>query len=180
MVGAQLVEDPIVFRTSSLPGDDLLAPADIVATRAIRIHAPPAAMRPWLVQMGPGRGGAYTYDWIENLFGLNMHSANRIVPEWQQIEVGDGFAAARGARECGWRSSSRSGSLEPLGGRRLGLDLRACARKRLDSPDQSQPDRDEGRGRGTAPRDAGDGAGLAGDGAQDAPGHQGARGAARR
>ena len=59
--------------------------------------------------MGPGRGGAYTYDWIENLFGLNMHSANRIVPEWQQIEVGDVLAADGGARECGWRSSSRSG-----------------------------------------------------------------------
>jgi hypothetical protein len=39
--------------------------------------------------MGPGRAGAYTYDWIENLFGLNMHSADRIVPEWQRLEVGD-------------------------------------------------------------------------------------------
>jgi hypothetical protein len=64
-----------------LPGDDLLDPADIVATRAIAIDAPPAAIWPWLVQMGPGRAGAYTYDWIENLFGLNMHSADRIVPE---------------------------------------------------------------------------------------------------
>ena len=39
--------------------------------------------------MGPGRAGAYTYDWIENLFGLNMHSADRIVPEWQDLKVGD-------------------------------------------------------------------------------------------
>jgi hypothetical protein len=39
--------------------------------------------------MGPGRAGAYTYDWIENLFGLNMHSADRIHPEWQQLAVGD-------------------------------------------------------------------------------------------
>jgi hypothetical protein len=72
-----------------LPGDELLENADIVATRAIEIHAPPSAVWPWLVQMGPGRAGAYTYDWIENLFGLNMHSADRIVPEWQQLEVGD-------------------------------------------------------------------------------------------
>jgi hypothetical protein len=72
-----------------LPGDELLDPADIVATRAIGIDAPPSAIWPWLVQMGPGRAGAYTYDWIENLFGLNMHSADRIVPEWQQLEVGD-------------------------------------------------------------------------------------------
>ena len=72
-----------------LPGDELLDPADIVATRAMSIHAPPSAIWPWLVQMGPGRGGAYTYDWIENLFGLDMHSADRIHPEWQQLEVGD-------------------------------------------------------------------------------------------
>jgi hypothetical protein len=72
-----------------LPGDELLDPADIVATRAIEIDAPPSAIWPWLVQMGPGRAGAYTYDWIENLFGLNMHSADHIHPEWQDLEVGD-------------------------------------------------------------------------------------------
>jgi hypothetical protein len=72
-----------------LPGDDLLESADIVATRAIRIDAPPSAIWPWLVQMGPGRGGAYTYDWIENLFGLNMHSAKQIHAEWQNLKVGD-------------------------------------------------------------------------------------------
>jgi hypothetical protein len=72
-----------------LPGDDLLDPADIVATRAIGIDAPASAIWPWLVQMGPGRAGAYTYDWIENLFGLNMHSADQIHAEWQNIRVGD-------------------------------------------------------------------------------------------
>jgi hypothetical protein len=72
-----------------LPGDDLLDAADIVATRAIGIEAPPSAIWPWLVQMGPGRAGAYTYDWIENLFGLNMHSAEQIHAESQNLEVGD-------------------------------------------------------------------------------------------
>jgi hypothetical protein len=72
-----------------LPGDDLLDPADLVATRAIQIDASPSAIWPWLVQMGPGRAGAYTYDWIENLFGLNMHSADQIHPEWQDLNVGD-------------------------------------------------------------------------------------------
>src|ERR671910_1793737 len=72
-----------------LPGDELLEAADIVATRAVTIDAPPSLVWPWLVQMGPGRAGAYTYDWIENLFGLNMHSADRIVPEWQELAVGD-------------------------------------------------------------------------------------------
>jgi hypothetical protein len=79
-----------------LPGDELLEDADIVATRAIEIDAPPSAIWPWLVQMGPGRAGAYTYDWIENFFGLNMHSAERIVPEWQQLQVGDVLRSREG------------------------------------------------------------------------------------
>jgi hypothetical protein len=68
---------------------DLLDPADIVATRAIGIDAPASAIWPWLVQMGPGRAGAYTYDWIENRFGLNMHSADQLRAEWQNLKVGD-------------------------------------------------------------------------------------------
>jgi hypothetical protein len=78
--------------TRRLPGDELLEEADGVATRAITIDAPPAAVWPWIAQMGPApRGGAYTYDWIENLLGLNMHSVDRVLPEFQQPQVGDGF-----------------------------------------------------------------------------------------
>jgi hypothetical protein len=72
-----------------MPGDDLLRDPDIISTRAISVDAPPAAIWPWLVQMGPGRGGLYTYDWIENLFGLNMHSAHEILPQFQDLKVGD-------------------------------------------------------------------------------------------
>jgi hypothetical protein len=73
-----------------LPGDELLPTADGVSTRAIDIDAPPADVWPWLAQMGPApRGGAYTYDWIENLLGLNMHSVDRVLPEFQQPQVGD-------------------------------------------------------------------------------------------
>jgi len=79
--------DEEVART--LPGDDLLAGPDIVSTRAVRIEAPASSIWPWLVQMGPGRGGAYTYDWIENLFGLGMHSADGILPQFQDLKVGD-------------------------------------------------------------------------------------------
>jgi hypothetical protein len=75
-----------------LPGDELLEAADGVATRAITIDAPVADVWPWVAQMGPGpRGGAYTYDWIENLLGLNMHSADSVLPEYQHPRVGDGF-----------------------------------------------------------------------------------------
>jgi hypothetical protein len=75
-----------------LPGDELLEDADGVATRAITINAPSSAVWPWITQMGPSpRGGAYTYDWIENLLGLDMHSAERVLPEYQHPQVGDGF-----------------------------------------------------------------------------------------
>jgi hypothetical protein len=75
-----------------LPGDELLEDADGVATRAITIDAPPPAVWPWIAQMGPSpRGGAYTYDWIENLLGLNMHSSDRVLPEFQHPRVGEGF-----------------------------------------------------------------------------------------
>jgi hypothetical protein len=76
----------------AMPGDELLTDPDTVATRAITINTGPESVWPWLVQMGPGRGGAYTYDWIENLLGLGMHSADTILPEFQTITVGDTFA----------------------------------------------------------------------------------------
>jgi hypothetical protein len=70
-------------------GDELMPGADIVATRAVEISAPPEAIWPWLVQMGPGRGGAYTYDWIERRFGIDIRNTSRIVPELQDLKVGD-------------------------------------------------------------------------------------------
>ena len=73
----------------TMPGDDLLPHPDVLSTRAISIDAPPSAIWPWLVQMGPERGGVYTYDWIENLLGLNMHSAKEILPQFQDLKVGD-------------------------------------------------------------------------------------------
>ena len=75
--------------TRTLPGDDLLADPDLVSTRAISIAAPVGDIWPWLAQMGPGRGGVYTYDWIENLFGLHMHSVDVVLPQFQNIEIGD-------------------------------------------------------------------------------------------
>jgi hypothetical protein len=73
----------------AMPGDDLLPDAPVVSTRAVGVAAPPSAVWPWLVQMGPGRGGAYTYDWIENLLGLDMHSADEVLPQFQDLAVGD-------------------------------------------------------------------------------------------
>jgi hypothetical protein len=85
---------------SRLPGDELLEDADGVSTRAMTIDAPAVSVWPWLAQMGPSpRGGAYTYDWIENLLGLDMHSVDRVLPEFQHPEVGDTISfGAKGMR----------------------------------------------------------------------------------
>ena len=73
----------------ALPGDELVPQPKTNATRAITIEAPPAEVWAWLVQIGQGRGGFYSYDRLENLVGCDIHSADRIVPELQRLEVGD-------------------------------------------------------------------------------------------
>ena len=51
---------------------------------------PCSAVWPWIALMGPSpRGGAYIYDWIENLLGLDMHSTGRVLPEFQHPKIGD-------------------------------------------------------------------------------------------
>ena len=68
-----------------MPGDDLI-PDAATTTRAITIAAPPEQVWPWLVQLGYGRAGWYSYDWIDN---DGQPSADRIIPELQQLQVGD-------------------------------------------------------------------------------------------
>jgi hypothetical protein len=70
----------------ALPGDGLVSKADYVATRAITIDAPPQDVWPWLVQIGRGRAGWYAYDRLDN---AGMPSATEIIPELQQLQVGD-------------------------------------------------------------------------------------------
>ncbi len=75
-------------REMLLPGDELIVDPDLVATRAITIKAPPDKVWPWVIQLGQGRGGFYTYDFLENLVGCDIHSADRVVCEWQTLEMG--------------------------------------------------------------------------------------------
>jgi proline iminopeptidase len=70
----------------ALVGDDLLPEAHAQATHHIDIDAPPASVWPWLVQMGRGRGGWYSWDFLDN---HGQRSADRIVPELQTLAVGD-------------------------------------------------------------------------------------------
>jgi hypothetical protein len=73
----------------ALPGDELVPAADLTATRAVTVRAPVDGVWPWIVQLGQGRGGFYSYDLLENLVGCDIQSAERVVPEWQSIDVGD-------------------------------------------------------------------------------------------
>jgi hypothetical protein len=68
-----------------LPGDELVAPADLVDTRSLVIDAPPSAVWPWLVQMGQERGGWYGYERSE----MMTPSASTILPEFQDLAQGD-------------------------------------------------------------------------------------------
>jgi len=76
-------------RSGRLPGDDMVADVSLQITQAVDIAAPPADVWPWLAQIGQGRGGFYSYDWLENLLGCDIHSAERIVEAWQDPRVGD-------------------------------------------------------------------------------------------
>ena len=74
------------------------------------VNAPPEDIWPWLVQMGTGRGGLYRYDWLDRMFGfLDRPSATRILPEFQQLAVGDkipGDATSSPSRS--WKRIARS------------------------------------------------------------------------
>lgn len=77
-------------RGRSLPGDDIVADPSVVTNHAITIDAPPDCVWPWLVQMGWGRGGWYTARWVDRLlFPANGPSAERILPEWQNLQARD-------------------------------------------------------------------------------------------
>ena len=82
--------------TAELPGDDVKPNAASQATHAVTIDAPAEAVWKWLVQIGQGRGGFYSYDFLENLFGVEIHNTTQIKPEWQRLEVGD---FVRGAQD---------------------------------------------------------------------------------
>ena len=91
-----------------LPHDDFVPRPVAQTTRSITIEATPQEVWRWLVQLGVGRGGLYSYDWLENLANLDVHSADEILPELQRLELGDlvRLAPERMAADAGWRVSA--------------------------------------------------------------------------
>ena len=83
--------------TRVMAGDGLLVDPTYSGTMAVTVNAPPEHIWPWLVQMGYQRGGLYSYDWLDRLFGyLDRPSATRILPEFQHLAVGDNIPLGRG------------------------------------------------------------------------------------
>jgi hypothetical protein len=72
-----------------LPGDEMVPHRRGGYTQAIGIRAPADSVWPWVAQTGQGRGGYYSYEVLENLVGCKIHNADRILPEFQDIKVGD-------------------------------------------------------------------------------------------
>lgn len=69
-----------------MAGDELLEDPALNATRAVEIEAPPEQVWPWLVQMGWKKAGLYSFGRLDN---GGMPSAERIIPEYQNLKVGD-------------------------------------------------------------------------------------------
>ena len=81
----------------AMAGDRLLVDPTYSGTMAVSVDAPPEDIWPWLVQIGYQRGGLYSYDWLDRLFGyLDRPSATRILPEFQHLAVGDEIPLGRG------------------------------------------------------------------------------------
>jgi hypothetical protein len=73
-----------------MPGDNEVPNPTYRAMVAVTVDTPPEYIWPWLLQMGKGRGGLYSYDWLDRLFGyLDAPSAERILPQFQHLAPGD-------------------------------------------------------------------------------------------
>ena len=84
-------------RVRAMAGDSLLVDPTYSGTMAVSVDALPEDIWPWLVQIGYQRGGLYSYDWLDRLFGfLDRPSATRILPEFQDLAVGDEIPLGRG------------------------------------------------------------------------------------
>jgi len=75
---------------ATYPGDELLDKPASFVNHAVTIHAKPDQIYPWIVQLGAGKSGYYSYTWLETyLLNCPLVNADRIHPEWQDLKVGD-------------------------------------------------------------------------------------------
>ena len=95
--------------TERLPGDKVKPDAGLQVTHAITVNAPASEIWRWLVQIGQGRGGFFSYDGLENAFGLDIHNVDEIRPELQELRIGEfirsaheGWLGGRFDDKAGW------------------------------------------------------------------------------
>jgi hypothetical protein len=110
-----------------MPGDALIPDPTDLSMQAVTVNAPPEDIWPWLVQIGYQRGGLYSYDWLDRLFGyLDRPSATRILPEFQRLAVGDEIhrlflIVASGPEVSDSRGSCPAGRRSSAGSSRTGV-----------------------------------------------------------
>ena len=111
---------------AELPGDDVVEAHAPRNTRAVTIDAAPDEVWPWLAQIGEGRGGFYSYAWLERIVGADIHNADRVHPEWDgarkppvpgfsssalsRVDGPDSWSAAAGAQSASPGSTFRTSS----------------------------------------------------------------------
>ena len=88
-MAAALVRASPAERAATLPGDDLVSPADVVMDRAFDLPAPPEVVWPWIVQLGKDRAGWYLPAQVERLVPRGRRALRRVEPRLQRLEVGD-------------------------------------------------------------------------------------------
>lgn len=86
----------------SMPGDDIVQHPTFRATRAVTMRTRPEEIWPWLVQIGCTRAGMYSYDWLDN---AGIPSAQRIIPEFQHLAVGDFIPLIPNGKQGMWVKS---------------------------------------------------------------------------
>ena len=136
-----------------LPGDELVPHPNWQATRAETIRAPAAAVWPWLVQLGYGRGGYYgDLPWWRGERGRGpAASADRILPEFQRLDLGDVLLDGSGcdATHGAWtvRVVEPGGSLVLFSSRTLDglIGLRRRSSAAVDAP-SARPSSPRGAG----------------------------------
>jgi hypothetical protein len=76
-------------QTNYYQGDSIVSNPDYMNTLAVIVDQPPSGIWPWIAQMGLNKGGFYTYTWLENIFGCDLHNVVVIHPEWQSPTEGE-------------------------------------------------------------------------------------------
>ena len=71
------------------PGDELIVAPWMRAIRAVTVHAPAENVWPWIMQVDRERGGFYSYTWLENLIGADIHNVEQLIPGLPDRQAGD-------------------------------------------------------------------------------------------